>query len=289
MAAQNGWQEPSNRVLKGIAIDPRLEYSMHELPDIPQLWYPLVEDYSNRQLTFKSDKTIAVTGLVDYLKQCNPLYDRECIVGVWQGDVKGLLWSIIKPESILAYDGTHYPSWSWAWTNSTISYWSSKTQEVSNTEDTDAVVEIVNSWDTPFNDGTEEKYLVRAFGTRFPITVGMWERLDLRSETNQIPAPNGNGFLRICWDHIHPKRVPSEGSYEFSFFQMATTIPMDSNSEMGWEDISNGRKTAFLVLRVLWRHEGEACYRREGIGWYDHLYEEDFPFPEAIKDIVYIC
>lgn len=79
-------------------------------------WYQMMEDYSNRKLTFEKDRLPALAGIVDVFQRDN---DDTPLVGLWRGDLlNGLLWRPCKPaaggrrESCQGGAGS-VPSWSW--------------------------------------------------------------------------------------------------------------------------------------------------------------------------------
>ena len=75
-------------------------------------WYRLAAQYSNRKLTYGSDKLPAISGLAREMAQST---HDEYLAGIWKGDLsQGLLWiwrdngdALRQPER---YRG---PSWSW--------------------------------------------------------------------------------------------------------------------------------------------------------------------------------
>jgi hypothetical protein len=88
-------------------------------------YYELVKEYSNRKLTYGSDKFPAFSGLARLMK---PAFgDGEYIAGVWSNDLyRGLCW-YDEMGTCEHYVGEYRaPSWSWAITNDRIVWaWSS--------------------------------------------------------------------------------------------------------------------------------------------------------------------
>jgi hypothetical protein len=80
-----------------------------------QLWEHIVSNYSGCQLTFPSDRLVALSGIAKHMEQ---LLKIDYCAGLWAFDLlSGLIWyayetSIPKPEA----DAIVYraPSWSWA-------------------------------------------------------------------------------------------------------------------------------------------------------------------------------
>ncbi|KAK3353762.1 heterokaryon incompatibility protein-domain-containing protein [Lasiosphaeria hispida] len=80
-------------------------------------YYDLVEEYSNRNLTFASDKLPAFSGLAHRL---HSLLGGEYLAGLWSSDVKrGLLWFTDRRFCRHVKD-YRSPSWSWAATDDAI-------------------------------------------------------------------------------------------------------------------------------------------------------------------------
>ncbi|KAK0639681.1 heterokaryon incompatibility protein-domain-containing protein [Cercophora newfieldiana] len=79
-------------------------------------WRLVVEEYSRRALTRKSDKLAAVAGVADFLGEA---LGRRCIAGLWEEELwRDLTWRTHEPGRI-KYP---IPSWSWACVDSSVSY-----------------------------------------------------------------------------------------------------------------------------------------------------------------------
>jgi hypothetical protein len=86
--------------------------------DIYRIYYILVQQYSQRKLTFRNDKESAFSAFVF---QFQKLLRCEGVYGLWMSDIlKGLLWMSWQDEritesSVLPEDlsGHSWPSWSW--------------------------------------------------------------------------------------------------------------------------------------------------------------------------------
>lgn len=74
-------------------------------------WSQIVADYSRTQLTFRSDRLIALQGIIKAFQKTRPVGNA---FGIWTDDVPGgLLWCIGKGHpSMAGMDDA--PSWSWA-------------------------------------------------------------------------------------------------------------------------------------------------------------------------------
>lgn len=87
---------------------------------LPGLWKKLVEDYSARDLTFSSDKLIAISSIAGMIGE---RLNDEYLAGIWRRDLpRGLLWSPHRSETLsdIEYrdklqkpDTYRAPSWSW--------------------------------------------------------------------------------------------------------------------------------------------------------------------------------
>lgn len=77
----------------------------------PHAWWYMLNQYSKCQLSFQSDKLVAITGLVDNIASQTEV---RFIKGLWEDSVHtGLLWSAVNPpmETLVEVEA---PSWSWA-------------------------------------------------------------------------------------------------------------------------------------------------------------------------------
>ncbi|KAH8601534.1 heterokaryon incompatibility protein-domain-containing protein [Bisporella sp. PMI_857] len=82
------------------------------LSDPFRTWRNIVEEFTSRQLSRSSDRLPALSGLASELQLH---MNSEYMVGIWLGDLKGLLWTI-GGESIICAARTDdsAPTWSWA-------------------------------------------------------------------------------------------------------------------------------------------------------------------------------
>jgi hypothetical protein len=84
-------------------------------------WERIVEEYSRCQLTFKTDKLVAISGIAQYIgKETKSLYT----VRMWRKDFEGQLCWHVADRRTLKGDECPYPwrapSWSWASTDSEV-------------------------------------------------------------------------------------------------------------------------------------------------------------------------
>lgn len=96
----------------------------HSLHDRYRIWYHLVEDYTSRDVTYRRDRPVAISGIA---KMYGTLFPGErYVAGLWQSDiVPGLLWYAQGLELFGSKVGqspdveVSAPSWSWATAPST--------------------------------------------------------------------------------------------------------------------------------------------------------------------------
>lgn len=91
-----------------------------------QSWYNVLADYTNRNLTFPSDKLVAISGIANVV---GSFMRDDYFAGLWRKSLpQSLLWSPYDEEDLpnpgyTATPSTQYraPSWSWASVDSRIS------------------------------------------------------------------------------------------------------------------------------------------------------------------------
>ena len=106
-----------------------------EKREVQLIWRRLVEAYSVRDLTFRSDKLSALAGLTVFFQN---LLGEAPILGLWRDDIfAGLLWTTehgaTRPSSPLSQD---ISSWSWMSIDGHVSYddpWTWSTGDPANT------------------------------------------------------------------------------------------------------------------------------------------------------------
>ncbi|KAF4464921.1 tol [Fusarium albosuccineum] len=76
-------------------------------------WHRTVQEYSRPQLTFESDKTVALAGLAQRAQIARP--DDRYLAGIWEKSLPlDLLWMVWPTPKLRKQKITRYPSWSWA-------------------------------------------------------------------------------------------------------------------------------------------------------------------------------
>ncbi|KAI0656704.1 heterokaryon incompatibility protein-domain-containing protein [Cubamyces menziesii] len=115
-----------------------------EWRDIRKSWCTIVEDYSNRSLSYPSDKLIAFAGLAE-------LYARtlcsDYLAGLWRSTLLlDLLWQRRPGASTLRCVRYRAPSWSWSCIDGPVTFF---TYQVGN--NTEALAEVVEC-STPLQD-----------------------------------------------------------------------------------------------------------------------------------------
>ncbi|KAH7363857.1 heterokaryon incompatibility protein-domain-containing protein, partial [Rhexocercosporidium sp. MPI-PUGE-AT-0058] len=89
--------------------------------DMLLIWYDMIEDYSGRDLTFATDRLVAIAGIAELVGQ---VLKDDYVAGMWKSTLpNSLLWSPHIKSSILEVDtyakcsrphAYTAPSWSWA-------------------------------------------------------------------------------------------------------------------------------------------------------------------------------
>ncbi|KAF2251085.1 HET-domain-containing protein [Trematosphaeria pertusa] len=94
--------------------------SKSTLSETPKQWFQLLEAYTASELTFQSDKLVAIGGLVQRLGSQT---GQKFIRGLW-GDsfYEGLLWVRSTPQSLERIPEAEAPSWSWASWNGAVGH-----------------------------------------------------------------------------------------------------------------------------------------------------------------------
>jgi hypothetical protein len=101
-------------------------------------WSALVSSYSRRQLTYKSDKLVALQGLQELFRQRT---NKTYCYGLWVEDLPGdLFW--YSDDKLVRDVGCNIPSWTWASTTGPISF---KSSEFENADSANTRVEAAVS------------------------------------------------------------------------------------------------------------------------------------------------
>ncbi|KAH8687932.1 heterokaryon incompatibility protein-domain-containing protein [Tricladium varicosporioides] len=86
-------------------------------------WGKIVQDYTQRDMTYHSDKLIAIQGIADAVA---PIVSRTYFAGIWDESMRsvfmGLLWSSKKRRSKQLHKLDIAPSWSWASTDGVVTW-----------------------------------------------------------------------------------------------------------------------------------------------------------------------
>ncbi len=85
-------------------------------PDIPPLhvWNWIVRRYTERSLTYGSDKLPALSGIANFF---GPKLDGQYLAGIWQNEdfSRQLAWYVdLKPSDLQLRPDYRAPTWSWA-------------------------------------------------------------------------------------------------------------------------------------------------------------------------------
>ncbi|PNP80398.1 hypothetical protein FNYG_05997 [Fusarium nygamai] len=76
-------------------------------------WHRTVQEYSRLDLTYESDKTIALAGVAQRMQRTRP--DDRYLAGIWEKYLPlDLLWMVWPTPKVEKPRLARYPSWSWA-------------------------------------------------------------------------------------------------------------------------------------------------------------------------------
>jgi len=100
-------------------------------------WYSIMEQYSEKELTNRSDRLAAVSGLASLIVEYLGLSHESYLAGLWRADfVEGLLWYVKsgpkihhRPHNLLDPRSCYVaPTWSWASVDGRIEYFKERYQ-----------------------------------------------------------------------------------------------------------------------------------------------------------------
>jgi hypothetical protein len=79
---------------------------------IQQKWCDIVKAYTECNLSYTSDKLVAIAGMAQMISRVTQC---QYLAGLWRKDLEHhLLWKVESPSPAAVRDGTRGPSWSWA-------------------------------------------------------------------------------------------------------------------------------------------------------------------------------
>ncbi|KAH7148186.1 heterokaryon incompatibility protein-domain-containing protein [Dactylonectria macrodidyma] len=107
--------------IDGDTFKPTLYASIAEVPRDKDrfIWHRTVQEYSRLQLTFASDKMVALAGLAQRTQNTRP--DDRYLAGMWERHLPlDLLWMVWPTPKLKNQKIPRYPSWSWASTTSQV-------------------------------------------------------------------------------------------------------------------------------------------------------------------------
>ena len=80
--------------------------------DLHNLWLLVITKYTQRELTYSSDKLAALAGIASFFAL---RIGERYLAGIFESDVlRSLLWRVMNPKQASAITPTLAPSWSWA-------------------------------------------------------------------------------------------------------------------------------------------------------------------------------
>lgn len=228
------------------------------MPERHWYWNKIVKHYSSSDLTFDSDKLIAVSGLARQLK---PIMNSDYHAGLWQDHLTHQLsWSVPKPKPRSKSEGMRGPSWSWAAVDGQISlpYWDSNPIS----DPWILLADVVSAETTPLKDdefGHIKSGILRIHGSLGVMkllgrasqndekksdtqTVNMfWDTTDLAQTYKHVSAPPisfENGFITS----------PTTVVKKYSRYSKTSTCALGDNSNQA--NISDETDVFFLPIRI---------------------------------------
>jgi hypothetical protein len=165
-----------------------------------ELWYKCVRAYSERNLTYPSDKLSALSGLASrfprlFKDDAERPTPQDYLAGLWRADLlKGLLReNIFNPQQRqpVAYRA---PSWSWAATDAGTFGFGSKTNDHFYCQVLEAKTTLVSDLN-PFGPVRSGKLTI--YGPIAPLPAFAF----YQDEIDKDPANSRHGFTMVGWDH----------------------------------------------------------------------------------------
>lgn len=121
--------ELRHEVTHSSTVDPIMSETTHfkrlaanlQAGNTTQVWAAITTNYSQRSLSNKTDKLIAISGIASYFKtNGKPPGNLTYMAGLWKEHIAGLLWKTLS-DTYSDHEGVA-PSWSWANAKNRISY-----------------------------------------------------------------------------------------------------------------------------------------------------------------------
>ena len=148
-------------------FDPLAEMRREETGDLISLnesWESIVQTYTQRDLTYGSDKLVALAGIAEAASQLMGVPKDSYLAGLWRCDlIVDLLWraagNAFRPE------GYRAPSWSWASIDGEAYFHSSITRERARHS---SIAKIIEAQVTPVQD------VLGSVSTGYIILEGMY-------------------------------------------------------------------------------------------------------------------
>ncbi|KAI0325396.1 HET-domain-containing protein [Cubamyces sp. BRFM 1775] len=154
-----------------------------EWKDIHYRWWEIVEDYTRRKLSKPSDKLVAISALAEMFA---PTLGPGYLAGLWRRTLlTDLFWSCDSPCS-LSLTECRGPSWSWAYTNSGVSWWDVWETGVPFAEIIRCTVTPQNE-NLPFGPVTGASLILRS--CLLPCKVDLENMKHLEAEFPLLPSP----------------------------------------------------------------------------------------------------
>jgi hypothetical protein len=273
-------------MLRGVdnkrAFQSLLEEDSTDIKKMYSLWGDMVTVYSGRQLTFESDRQVAISAIASTLSK---KYDDTYIAGIWMGNLlPGLAWYNADRSPRIKHSNCssnrshiHFPSWSWLSAERRV--FMSQMQPIASCTISSVAVQ---------NGGAEDSGPAQGSITlRAPagtMILHMNEHCQYVSEESEVPGlelvgAEGTTTVNIetgnlCIDTwIEPCSIVDSTGAQYTSARRVVTptgIPKDVFSatvlglHIGWEPEQDGsRRGVFLVLARM--KETPGAYSRIGL------------------------
>ena len=200
-------------------------------PVLSDIWYRIVSEYSNRELTVPEDKLPAISGVA--IEMARISLDEYC-AGLWRRQLRReLLWSTYPLIKVLKPAVWRAPSWSWASVNNRITF---ERMPPTNAQPLGEIIECSvtpKAAKAPFGEVREGSLRIKA-----PLMEIQDEQID--------------GLESLLYlEYTLPKLKDEDKGLEFRRFIMNVMLER-SQGERERMDVWNRPEN--VVLLALWRH-----------------------------------
>jgi hypothetical protein len=209
-----------------------------------RFWDTILHDYSNRALTYESDRLPALSGIASKVQQ---LLNSKYMAGIWECDLQGLLWIISERKWMsMRREGDNA---SYFWTgygdldNDTSSILESQSSDQDSDEDVVSYTKPVETQSSENKEPAQESYLGPSWSW---VSVVGPVRMQIREPSLQ--------------DFAHT----SEATYRFSPTLLNSTMVIDSDNLFG--KVKEGSQitiSAHLLILGTFEEDIDICFDRK--------------------------